>query len=110
MRRDVRSTTHSLEEFRIEKRFTPNCISPTTGNSVGSEYDKVIRKLRESVSDLARYDLSRHSLLVPPYPCTPWVHQSVSNGIASPDLFLLSGRRSGRRRVLRRLIPIKGCA
>lgn len=110
MRRDVRSTTHSLDEFGVEKRFTPDCISPTTGNSVGPEYDKVIRKLRESVSDLARYELSRHSPLVPPFPCTPWVLRSDSNVFASLDLFLLSGRRSGQRRVPRRLIPIKGCA
>lgn len=105
----MRSKNHSLHKLRVEQRFTSDGITPTPGNSVGSEYDKVIRKLRQSVSDIARYELSRHSPLVPPFPCTPWVHRSVSNELASLDLSLLSSRRSGQRRVPRRLIPIRSC-
>jgi hypothetical protein len=105
----MHSTTYGLDEFRIEKRFTPDGISPTPGNSVWSEYDKVVRKLRQSVGDLARYDPSRHSPLVSPFPCTPGVHRSLSNELASLDLSLLSSRRSGQPRVPRRLIPIRSC-
>jgi hypothetical protein len=102
----MRSKTDSLHELRVEQRFTPDGITPTSGDGVGSEYDKVVWELRKSVGDLARYDPSRHSPLVPPFPCTPWVHRSVSSEFGGPGLFRLSSRRSGRRRVPRRLIPI----